>query len=136
MTTTKGEHTQKSLEMALHRITTGRVRRIKPDRKLSIAAVADEAGVSAATVHNRYPEIAEKVRQLLNKEARQNRDDKNHELKEEKAKQKQLIDKNRALRYKITELASRNAALEVELDQLRAVVYGNNISVIKPKVSE
>lgn len=136
MTTTKGGHTQKSLEMALRRITSGRVRRIKTDRKLSIAAVADEAGVSASTVHNRYPEIADKVRQLLNKEARQHRENKNQELKEEKAKRKQLIDENRALRNKITELASRNATLEVELDQLRGVVHGNNISVIKPKVSE
>jgi hypothetical protein len=60
MTVTKGGHTLKSLELALHRITAGRAKNIKPKRKLSIAAVAEEAGVSTATVHNRYPEIAEK----------------------------------------------------------------------------
>ena len=48
MTNTKGEQTQKALELAIHRITTGRVRKVKPERKLSIAAVAEEAGVSTA----------------------------------------------------------------------------------------
>jgi AcrR family transcriptional regulator len=34
------------------------------DGQISIAAVAREAGVSNATIHNRYPEIAERVRAL------------------------------------------------------------------------
>jgi AcrR family transcriptional regulator len=32
--------------------------------RISIAAVAREAGVSNATIHNRYPDIAERVRAL------------------------------------------------------------------------
>lgn len=135
MTTSKGEHTLKSLELALHRITAGRVKNIKPGRKLSISAVAEEAGVSTATVHNRYPEIAEKVRQLLNKEDRRLKEAKGLELQAEKAKRKKLNDENRALRQQITELASRNAALEAELDHLRAVVEGGNISTLKAKLS-
>lgn len=60
----------------MDRIATNRVRKVKPERKLSIAAVAEEAGVSTATIHNRYPEIAEKIRQLLNKVALHNVDPK------------------------------------------------------------
>ncbi|ESS73631.1 hypothetical protein MGMO_15c00520 [Methyloglobulus morosus KoM1] len=108
---------------------------IKPDRKLSIAAVADEAGVSTATIHNRYPEIAEKVRQLLNKEGRRLKVAKGQELQAEKAKRKELNDENRVLRQKLAELVSRNAALEAELDHLRAIVEGGNISTFKSKTS-
>jgi AcrR family transcriptional regulator len=135
MIATKGEHTLKSLELALHRVTAGRAKNIKPGRKLSIAAVADEAGVSTATVHNRYPEIAEKVRQLLNKEDRKLKVAKGQELQAEKAKRKGLNDENRVLRQKIAELVSRNATLEAELDQLRAIKESSNVSTLKAKVS-
>lgn len=133
MTNTKGEQTQKALELAIHRITTGRVRKVKAGRKLSIAAVAEEAGLSTATIHNRYPEIADKVRQLLNKDARQQRDEKNQALKEEKSKRKELLDENRLLRQQMAELVSRNATLEAELDHLRALVESKNIAQISPK---
>ncbi|MCZ0866495.1 hypothetical protein O0V09_14885 [Dasania sp. GY-19] len=133
MTQTKGEQTQKALELAIRRITTGRVRKVKPERKLSIAAVAEEAGVSTATIHNRYPEIADKVRQLLNKDARQQRDEKSQALKEEKSKRKELLDENRLLRQQMAELVSRNATLEAELDHLRALVESKNIAHISPK---
>ncbi|MEM7361322.1 MAG: TetR family transcriptional regulator [Pseudomonadota bacterium] len=133
MTKTKGEQTQKALELAIHRITTGRVRKVKTGRKLSIAAVAEEAGVSTATIHNRYPEIADKVRQLLNKDARQQRDEKSQALKEEKSKRKELLDENRLLRQQMAELVSRNATLEAELDHLRALVESKNIAQISPK---
>jgi len=135
MTTTKGGHTLKSLALALHRITAGRPKNIKADRKLSIAAVADEAGVSTATIHNRYPEIAEKIRQLLNKEDRRLKVSKGQELQVEKAKRKELNEENRVLRQKIAELVSRNATLEAELDHLRAVVESSNVSTLKAKVS-
>tara|TARA_R110001583_G_scaffold42169_5_gene134113 strand:- start:1292 stop:1702 length:411 start_codon:yes stop_codon:yes gene_type:complete len=130
---TKGEQTKKALELAIHRITTGRVRKVKPERKLSIAAVAEEAGVSTATIHNRYPEIADKVRQLLNKDARQQRDEKSQALKEEKSKRKELLDENRLLRQQMAELVSRNAAMETELDHLRALLESKNIAQISPK---
>lgn len=133
MTKTKGEQTQKSLELAIHRITTGRVRKVKPGRKLSIAAVAEEAGVSTSTIHNRHPEIADKIRQLLNKDARQQRDEKSQALKEEKSKRKELLDENRLLRQQMAELVSRNASLEAELDHLRALVESKNIAKISPK---
>jgi AcrR family transcriptional regulator len=136
MTNTKGEQTQKALELAIHRITTGRVRKVKAGRKLSIAAVAEEAGLSTATIHNRYPEIADKVRQLLNKDARQQRDEKSQALKEEKSKRKELLDENRLLRQQMAELVSRNATLEVALDHLRALAESKNIAQISQKKAE
>jgi hypothetical protein len=91
--------------------------------------------VSTATIHNRYPGIAEKVRQLLNKEDRKLKTAKGQELQVEKAKRKKLNDENRELRQKIADLISRNAALEAEIDHLRAIVEGGNVSTLKAKVS-
>lgn len=130
---TKGEQTKKALELAIHRITTGRVRKVRKERKLSIAAVAEEAGVSTSAIHNRYPEIADKIRQLLNKDARKQRDDKNQALKDEKAKRKEVLDENRLLRQQIAEFVSRNATLEAEIDHLKALIERRNIAQIGAK---
>jgi len=55
--------TKRRLELALRRLQHGKMRS-NNDGRISIAAVAREAGVSNATIHNRYPEIAERVRAL------------------------------------------------------------------------
>jgi AcrR family transcriptional regulator len=55
--------TKRRLELALRRLQHGRMRS-NHDGRISIAAVAREAGVSNATIHNRYPDIAERVRAL------------------------------------------------------------------------
>jgi AcrR family transcriptional regulator len=55
--------TKRRLELALRRLQHGKMRSSN-DGRISIAAVAREAGVSNATIHNRYPEIAERVRAL------------------------------------------------------------------------
>lgn len=54
--------TRQSLELALRRLK--RKRANDGEEKISIAAVAREAGVSNATIHNRYPDVAERVRAL------------------------------------------------------------------------
>lgn len=61
------ETTRKELELALKRIQLGRPKVVAADRKLSIAAVAEEAGVSAALVHNSHADFAEQVRALTGK---------------------------------------------------------------------
>lgn len=63
MATEQKSPTKRRLELALRRLQHGRMRS-NHDGRISIAAVAREAGVSNATIHNRYPEIAERVRAL------------------------------------------------------------------------
>jgi AcrR family transcriptional regulator len=58
--------TRRRLELALRRLQHGKLRTSDQGR-ISIAAVAREAGVSNATIHNRYPDIAERVRTLHSK---------------------------------------------------------------------
>ncbi|WP_411391646.1 hypothetical protein [Pseudomonas sp. MPB23] len=65
------DQTRRAIELAISRITKGRPKHVQSSRKLSIASVAEEAGISNATIHNRYPDLAELIRQKTNKESRQ-----------------------------------------------------------------
>jgi AcrR family transcriptional regulator len=65
MWTMAAEHkglTRRRLELALRRLQV-KAKAI-PGGKISIAGVAREAGVSNATIHNRYPDIADRIRSL------------------------------------------------------------------------
>lgn len=55
------EHREKDLKLALLRIQKGRTR--TGELKVTIAAVAREAGVSTALIHNHYPRIAMAIRE-------------------------------------------------------------------------
>ncbi len=57
--------TRKELELAVARIEHGRPKVVSKARRPSILAVAEEARVSPAAIHNRHPEIAEKIRALV-----------------------------------------------------------------------
>ncbi|WP_426151253.1 hypothetical protein [Pseudomonas sp. DC3000-4b1] len=65
------DQTRRAIELAISRITRGRPKTVQASRKLSIASVAEEAGISNATIHNRYPDLAELIRQKTNKESRE-----------------------------------------------------------------
>jgi AcrR family transcriptional regulator len=61
-------NTAREIKLAITRIRHGRQKRISADRRFSIAAVAAEAGISNATIHNRYPDLADHIRKLQNDE--------------------------------------------------------------------
>jgi AcrR family transcriptional regulator len=121
------ETTRKNLEMALYRLQKGRGKIVKGGR-LTVAAVAKEAGVSTATIHNRHPEIAEHIRALQGKESRRQRDRKHAELQ-------RVREANRALRAELAELkadleklASINETLALENRVLRAERDDENVA--------
>lgn len=128
-----GEITRKILESALYRISAGRPRLVSKSRKLSIAAVAEEAGVSTATIHNRHPEIAEKVRERQNKSSRKLRDKKHNDLKVEKSKNKKLRAKIYELTDDLAKLLSINVRLMEENERLDAIQNSVNVTVLKGK---
>lgn len=65
------DQTKREIELAISRITRGRPKHVQSSRKLSTASVAEKAGISNATIHNRYPDLAELIRQKTNKESRE-----------------------------------------------------------------
>lgn len=123
------ETTRKNLEMALYRLQKGRGKILKGGR-LTIAAVAKEAGVSTATIHNRHPEIAEQIRALQGKESRRQRDLKHEELQRIREANRALREENAELKADLGKLASINETLALENRVLRAERDGENVATL------
>lgn len=130
MSKTKADRTRHDLEMAILRIERGRPHTVGKNRKLSILAVAEEAEISGASIHNNYPEIAEKIRAKINKYTRTQRDAKHSALNSEKSKNKVLRAKVAALTMQLRDMASENAKLFTENQHLNAIVNSENVHVI------
>ena len=109
---------KKELQLALHRIVLGRAK--SAEKKISIAAVAREAGVSAALIHNHYPDIAEAIRNAQGRSSRVQRDVKQKDLLHEQEKTRKLRQEISELRVKVASLASLNETLLNENSILKA----------------
>lgn len=100
---------EKELTLALHRIERGRAK--TGEKKVTIAAVAREAGVSPALIHNHYPIIAEAIREAQGRSSRAQRDVKHQYLRTEREKSRALRLEIEELRAKVATLASLNEVL-------------------------
>ncbi|MCG2655776.1 MAG: TetR family transcriptional regulator [Hydrogenophaga sp.] len=101
--------------------------------KVSISGVAKLAGVTPSLIHNTYPDLAEKIRGLMGKASRTQRNAKHDALVRER-------DVNRALRQELVEartdlakLASVNQMLLHEVALLRGAATGKVVSIIRTK---
>ncbi|MBD2837808.1 TetR family transcriptional regulator [Pseudomonas sp. JM0905a] len=103
------EDREKDLKLALLRIQKGRAK--TGETKLSIAAVAREAGVSTALIHNYYPGIAEAIRESQGRSSRAMRDVKHQDLLAERKKSAGYRQEIEELRAKVANLASINEVL-------------------------
>lgn len=109
---------EKELELAILRIERGRSH--MKEAKLSVAAVAREAGVTPALIHNHYPEVAEKIRIKLAASSRQRRDAKQAELKQAREKIRELREQLDESEERAAKLASINEVLLLENRTLKA----------------
>jgi AcrR family transcriptional regulator len=110
------EHRERDLKLALLRIQKGRAH--TGETKVSIVAVAREAGVSAALIHNHYPAIAEVIREAQGRSSRAMRDVKHQDLIAERKKSAAYRQEIAELQAKIANLASIN---ELLLDENRVL---------------
>ncbi|HCI0105149.1 TPA: TetR family transcriptional regulator, partial [Pseudomonas aeruginosa] len=94
---------------------------IAGDEKLSITSVARAAGVTPGLIHNTYPSIAERIRNIVGKSVRAQRDSKHQALMSEKEKNRVLRAENDQLLAEVARLASVNQRLIFEMIQLKAV---------------
>lgn len=111
---------ERELRLALSRIQRGRSR--TKAKRLSIAAVAREAGVTAALIHNHYPEMAVAIREAMGNGERASREAKNQNLKALRVRTKELNDEVKALRTDVARLASINEVLMAKNTSLEAKV--------------
>jgi hypothetical protein len=118
--------------MALFRLQNGRGRVVK-DGKLTIAAVAKEASVSPATIHNRHPEIAEQIRALQGKESRRQRDQKHEQLQRVREANRELRSEIAELKADLEKLVSINETLALENRVLKAERDGENVTALRRK---
>ena len=121
------EDREKDLKLALLRIQKGRAH--TKESKVTIAAVAREAGVSTALIHNHYPRIAEVIREAQGRSSRAMRDVKQQDLIVERKKSAAYRHEIEELRAKVANLASIN---EVLMDDNRVLKAKLN----DPKVVE
>lgn len=90
---------ERDLQLALARIQRGRTH--TGESKVTIAAVAREAGVSTALIHNHYPNIAEAIREAQGRSSRAQRDVKHQDLLAEREKNRMLRQENEELRVRL-----------------------------------
>lgn len=126
------EARDRDLQLALIRIQRGRAR--TGETKVTIAAVAREAGVSTALIHNHYPNIAEAIREAQGRSSRAQRDVKHQDLSAEREKSCALRHEVGELRAKISSLASINEVLIKEVQVLKAKLLGSKVVDIASKL--
>lgn len=119
----------KDLRLAMHRIQHGRAH--TGATKVSVLAVATEAGVSDSLIYNHYPTFVIEIRTATGKTERKQRDDKQEELKAEKAKNKALRADLGTANMRVAKLASINEALSAENELLRARIASPKIVPLK-----
>lgn len=116
------EKTKDKLQCAILRIKNKGLR-------LSIKAVAEEAGVDPSLIHNTYPDIAEVIRASLGRASRQQRDDKHQELVEVKNRNRELRESVAKLTHDLNELASVNLTLLGRIHDLEEKLTGKVVHI-------
>jgi AcrR family transcriptional regulator len=113
----------KELKLAIYRIERGRSQ--TNAKKLNVSAVAREAGVTPALIHNHYPSIAEMIRVKVGASSRQQRDSKAGALKAERKKSRSLRQQLTDVENRLAKLASINEMLLLENAVLKAQSSGS-----------
>ena len=101
--------------------------------KLSISAVAKMAGVTPALIHNTYPDLAEKIRGLVGKATRTQRDAKHSALVREREINRALRQELVETRATIAKLASVNQTLLNEIAVLKGVATGKVVAILRAR---
>ncbi|WP_261523278.1 TetR family transcriptional regulator [Burkholderia multivorans] len=122
------DNRSKQLRLAILRIERGRAK--TGAQKLSISAVAREAGITPALIHNHYPAIAEEIRTKLGASSRAQRDAKHKELKKVRDSNKALLKELTEMRQCVARLASINETLLLENKALRAGADDDKVTIL------
>ncbi|RAS56978.1 hypothetical protein DET48_1416 [Vibrio diazotrophicus] len=135
MSEPKEKTTHKAVRLAIIRIEKGRPKVVSEKRKMSVAAVAEEAGVSRALIHRDCPDLLERIKGGVNKGVRQQRDAKQTELNEYKERNRELRAEVTELKAMLAKVQSQNATLirknmalnnvQTKNSNVTQLIYGN-----------
>jgi hypothetical protein len=120
--------TREEIRRAIQRIEHRRPKRIASERcRMNISTVAREAGISAASIHNTYPDIAEAIRAKTGNSDRS-------ALEAERLERKRLAELLRLVRERlkaaekdVVRIASENGRLVTEITVLKARLTSRNV---------
>jgi AcrR family transcriptional regulator len=94
--------------------------------RMTIAGVAREAGVSNAAIHNRYPDLAARIRELSGKAGERNLQAelsrRRGNIKREQAQRRALRDQLAEKTEQLRKASSVNASLDLENQSLKAEI--------------
>lgn len=127
----KKTETYNKIRMAIVRIENGKPKVVSLDRKMSVTAVAEEAGVSDSLIHKDYADLLERIKKNQDKGYRSERNKKHDALKAEREKNRLLRQENKELKLERDNLVSINACLEEEVETLRSVKNSKNVVELK-----
>ena len=119
------EDREKDLKLAIYSLQKGRAH--SKETKVSIAAVAREAGVSTALIHNHYPAVAEAIREIQGRSSRAVRDVKHQDLIAERQKSAAYRQEVEELKAKLASIASINEVLLEANHTLKAKLRERNV---------
>lgn len=131
-TQTSKKNRQRSRDRTKEELQFAMLRVKNKGKKLTISAVASEAGVTPGLIHNTYPDIAEAVRAQVGKATRRQRDEKIAELSKARERIKELRAELDAALSDIQRLASTNETLRQEVVKLRSVGSGK-VVILPPR---
>ncbi|HCM4646053.1 TPA: TetR family transcriptional regulator [Salmonella enterica subsp. enterica serovar Panama] len=132
---TQGTEQRRSRTRTLEALNKAIDNIIAGNEKLSIASVARVARVTPGLIHNTYPMVAERIRILMGKSARTQRDSKHQALINEKAKNRVLRAEKEQLLIEFAQLASVNQRLLFEIARLKGISC-ENIAELTPKAEK
>lgn len=123
---------QRNREKTLDELQLAMLRVKNKGKKLTISAVASEAGVTPGLIHNTYPDLAESIRAQVGKATRQQRDESIAELTKVRQRNKELRAELETASKDIKRLASTNETLRQEVAKLRAATTGK-VVILPPR---
>lgn len=129
----KKTDTYNKIRMAIVRIEKGKPKVVSVGRKMSVVAVAEEAGVSDSLIHKDYTDLLDRINKNKGKDYRSDRDKKHDALKAEREKNRLLRQEIEELKLDNANLVSINVCLEQEIDTLTSVKNSKNVVEFKGK---
>jgi hypothetical protein len=129
----KKDDTYNKIRMAIVRMEKGKPKVVSAERRISVLAVAEEAGVSDSLIHKDHPDLVRRINKNKDKDYRSDRDKKHQALKAEREKNRELRERVAELESQLSDLASINASLELDLAALRSIKSSQNVTEFRGK---
>ncbi|MEG3193371.1 MULTISPECIES: hypothetical protein [Novilysobacter] len=124
-----GSDRLQQLLLAIRKVESGRSKQIGP-QKLSIAAVAREANVSPALIHNSYPTVAALIREKQSTNGQSRASARLEKLELYKLRIRELREEVLETRRKLSQIASINEVLVIENARLIACLDNPDVVVL------